>query len=364
MAQKKSKTRSRRKCRYQPEFAALEVTLRCDMSCLHCGSNATRRERPGSLTHEEWLQVVDELKGLGTRHFTLSGGEPFLYPHWRELVTHIKKRRGEVNFISNGNSITEDDVLFMKQAGVAHVGVSLDGDEKAHDLIRQTPGSFRRVVNLFALGRKHGLPIYPATSFNKMNFSAREDILRLLLENGVKFWQVQIVNSFGRAGKLRDRMLLDPGQYVTLCEDVRRWQRENGQRLRVVPADSLGYCHPVTDEILGDACWEGCNAGVHVIGIQADGSVLGCLSLQARHFVAGNLRERPLSDIWEDDSCFAYTRGYDASLMEGACAACDSARTCKAGCLGLAYSVTGTIAHNPYCYKSIVSPAARAILGS
>lgn len=363
MAQKKTKTRPRRKPRHTPEFAALEVTLRCDMTCLHCGSAATRRERPGSLSHEEWLGVVDELKRLGTRHFTLSGGEPFLYPRWRELVTYIRDRGGAVNFISNGHRITEDDVVFMKQVGVEHLGVSLDGDEAVHDAIRRTPGSFRRIVDLFALGRKHGLPVYPASSINKMNFPVREDILRVLLENGVKFWQVQIVNSFGRADKLRDRLLLEPDQFVTLCEDIRRWQHEHGEQVRVIPADSLGYCHPVTDEILGDYRWEGCNAGMHVIGIQADGAVLGCLSLQAERFVAGNIRERPLSEIWQDDTCFAYTRLYDPSLMEGACGGCDSARQCKAGCLGLAYSVTGTITQNPYCYKSIIS-AAEASHGS
>ena len=334
------------------------------MSCLHCGSSATRRERPGSLTHEEWLSVIRELKALGTRHFTLSGGEPFLYPRWRELVTYIRGLGAEANFISNGHCITEDDVLFMKGAGVEHVGVSLDGDETVHDEIRRTPGSFGRVVGLFALGRKHGLPVYPATSFNKMNFPVREGILRVLLENGVKFWQVQIVNSFGRAGKLRDRMLLEPSQYVALCEDIARWQRKHKKRLTVAAADSLGYCNPLTDAFLGDACWEGCNAGMYVVGIQADGSVVGCLSLQHRQFLAGNLRERPLSEIWDDDACFSYTRRYDPSAMEGACASCESARTCKAGCLGIAYSVTGTIAHNPYCYKSIVSQTTKAALGS
>lgn len=344
----------RPKARYRPLAAALEVTLRCNMSCIHCGSDADHRERPGALSFEEWCGVVDELKKLGVRHVTLSGGEPFLYPRWRDLVLRIKDRRTGVNFISNGFCVTEDDIRFMKSAGVEHVGVSLDGDEQTHDFIRRKPGSFRRIMELFRLGAAHGLPVYPATSVNKVNFAVREKILRLLLDSGVKVWQVQVVNSFGRAGRMRESMLLDPGQYVTLCDDILRWQKESGKRLRIMPADSLGYCHPVTDAILDGYEWQGCNAGMHVVGIQADGTVLGCLSLQDKSFAAGNVRRRPLAEIWNDDSAFAYTRRADAAGLTGACGACAAAAKCKGGCLGMAYSMTGSLASNPYCYKAIV----------
>lgn len=338
---------------YTPQAAALEVTLRCDMSCLHCGSDASRRDRPDVLSFEDWCGVVDELKKIGVPHCTLSGGEPFLYPRWRELVTHIRSRGLGVNFISNGWNITEDDMRFMKEARVEHIGVSLDGDEAVHDRIRRTPGSFARVVRLLDWCRQSGMLVCPTTSFNKLNFEVREMILQVILDHGAKFWQVQIVNSFGRAGKLRDKLLLGPEQFTALCDDVLRWQKECAGRLRVMAADSLGYCHPVTDEILGDCEWQGCNAGMYVLGIQADGTVLGCLSLQDKSFAAGNVRQRPLSEIWNDDSAFAYTRLHDASKLEGACKACGKAAVCKAGCLGMAFSTTGTIGRNPYCYKAI-----------
>ena len=49
---------------YRPQAAALEVTLRCDMSCIHCGSSATRKDAPDPLSYEEWCSVVDDLKRL------------------------------------------------------------------------------------------------------------------------------------------------------------------------------------------------------------------------------------------------------------------------------------------------------------
>ena len=344
----------KKRLKYRPQAAALEVTRRCDMSCIHCGSDASRKDRPDALSFEQWCGVVDELKKIGVPHVTLSGGEPFLYPRWRELVRHIRSRGLGVNFISNGYNITEADMKFMKDSAVEHIGVSLDGDEATHDFIRRKPGSFAKVVGLFRMGRTYGVPICPATSINKVNFPIRERILQAVLESGVKAWQVQVVNSFGRAGKLRGKLILDPEQFVTLCDDVLRWQKAHAKVLRINPADSLGYCHPVTDAMLGDYEWQGCNAGMYVLGIQADGTVLGCLSLQDKSFAAGNVRERPLSEIWADDAAFAYTRRHDPSKLEGACKACAKAADCKAGCLGMAFSTSGTIGRNPYCYKAIV----------
>jgi len=347
-----NKTRRRK---YRPLCAGLEVTLRCNMACVHCGSNATRSDRPGTLTHRDWLRVIDDLKAVGNRYVTLSGGEPFLYPRWRELVEHIRGRGMQANFISNGSLITEDDIVFMKSRGVQHVGVSLDGDEAVHDRIRRHPGSFAAIMRLFELGRRHSFPVHIVTSINKLNFPIREKILRVMLRENVKLWQVQVVNSFGRAGMLRGKLLLEPPQYVRLCDDILRWKKAYRRRIRIEPADSLGYCEPVTEELFGDCEWRGCNAGMYVVGIQADGTVLGCLSLQDKSFVAGNVKKRSLRAIWADDSAFAYTRRYDVSRMEGACGACASKRRCKAGCLGMAYSVGGSLRSNAYCYKTIVA---------
>jgi radical SAM protein with 4Fe4S-binding SPASM domain len=339
--------------RYRPFYAALEVTRRCNMSCVHCGSDATRRERPGALTHAQWLGLIDGLARSGTRRVTLSGGEPFLYPRWRELVRRVRERKMGADFISNGSCIKEDDVLFMKAQGVRHVAVSLDGDEAVHDAIRRTPGSFGKIMRLLDLGRKHDFAVNIVTSINRLNFPVRDGIRRIVLANGVRIWQVQIVNSFGRAGMQREKLLIGPEQYVRLCDDVLRWRKAHAGAMRVEPADSLGYCHPVTDALFGDCEWRGCNAGVCVVGIQADGAVVGCLSLQDKGFVAGNVKERPFSDIWDDPASFPYTRRYPVPEMEGACGACPSRRRCKAGCLGMAYSVTGTLTRNPYCYKTI-----------
>lgn len=342
---------------YYPYSVALEITLACNMRCLHCGSLAdgTNREKPLAL--EEWYKVIDDLKKLKTKYFTLSGGEPFLYPKWRNLIEYIKTPEDgytQVLMISNGSHITEEDIVFLKEKKASYVALSLDGDEEVHDYIRQYPGAFQNILKVIACCHKNGFKAGVVTSINQYNFAIRKKILDIVVHSGVKNWQVQIVNSFGRAGEKKDSMIISQDQYVQLIDDLYLWQQEYKDVIHILPADSIGYCHEKIQAMLGDNVWQGCPAGQYSLGIEANGNVKGCLSLQSDWFVAGNVRQRSLVDIWNDENAFAYTRRYDPSQMQGQCGKCESARDCKAGCLGMAYSLHHTIYENTYCYKSIL----------
>jgi len=341
--------------KYFPYATALEITLACNMRCIHCGSSATEKNRKNHLTHEEWLKVIDDLISLKAYYITLSGGEPFMYPRWRDLIKHINKskKEAEVCIITNGYLIKEDDVVFMKENGVHHIAISLDGDEKIHDYIRQTPGSFAKALEVINWCKKHSLIASTVISINRHNFDIREKILKIHLDNKIKICQMQTVNSFGRAGENKDSMLITHQQYIQLIDDIYSWQKKYSKDIKIYTADSLGYCYGNAEKILEDAEWSGCPAGCYILGIEADGNVKGCLSMQDDFFVSGNVREKSIVDIWNDDDAFAYTRKYDASKMTGKCGQCNKKDDCKAGCLGMAYSLGKTIYETPYCYKSI-----------
>ncbi|MFH1728279.1 MAG: radical SAM protein [Pseudomonadota bacterium] len=343
--------------KFFPYAVALEVTLACNMRCIHCGSYANGQNRANSLNLNEWKKVIDELKSLKAKYFTLSGGEPFMYPHWRELVNYIKSENddySEISIISNGAQITEDDIRFLKSKKSTHIAISLDGNENTHDYIRQYKGAYNNVMNVIDMCQENNYRVGIVTSFNKLNFAQRADILKILMDKGVDIWQVQIVNSFGRAGKNAESLIVEKNQLVELTNDILKWKEEYGDKIKITIADSMGYCHDKIDKLLDGATWDGCSAGKYVLGIESNGNVKGCLSLQDDKFSAGNVRNRSLKDIWYDDNCFAYTRNYDPKQMEGNCQNCSSHEECKAGCLSMAYSLHKSIYKNEYCYKHIV----------
>jgi radical SAM protein with 4Fe4S-binding SPASM domain len=98
--------------------------------------------------------------------------------------------------------------------------------------------------------------------------------------------------------------------------------------------------------------WHGCQAGITTLGIQSNGNILGCLAL-GDNFVEGNIRTRPLDDIWYDDSSFSYARHVKRSDIGNDCRNCAYSSLCRGGCSSVSYAMTGTLHQDPYCLHNI-----------
>ena len=68
---------------YVPETCVWELTLKCNMRCIHCGSKAGKK-RADELSVTECLAVADDLLRLGCKYVTFIGGEIFLYQGWEK----------------------------------------------------------------------------------------------------------------------------------------------------------------------------------------------------------------------------------------------------------------------------------------
>ncbi len=341
---------------YFPAVAALEVTLKCNMHCIHCGSSANSKPRENELTLKEWISVVDQLVALGSEYITLSGGEPFIWPHWRELCRHIASTGKTLSIVSNGYHVTDADIDYLRSIGMYNIGLSVDGMKNVHDIIRQTKGSFDRVSGAIKRFKKAGIKVVVATSVNKLNYEWLPHLRQYLSDLGIDLWQVQVVNAFGRAGSGSSPIVVSKEQYVELIEFIRESQglfKKKLIKMNVMPADSIGYCHGIAADIWGDMEWSGCNAGRYVVGIQSNGNVVGCLSLQNEKFIAGDLHKQTLKDIWEGADAFSYNRNFCAGDLKGSCSGCTSGDACRGGCLAMGSSATGELGNNPYCYKHI-----------
>ena len=104
------------------------------------------------------------------------------------------------------------------------------------------------------------------------------------------------------------------------------------------------YCEPPITK----TPWKGCYAGRHLMGVDADGSIKGCLSLP-REMIEGNIRTEKLRTIWEDPERFKYNRYFSPDMMEGFCKDCPKSDPCRGGCTVTAYASTGSKFNNPYC---------------
>ncbi|HVQ01288.1 MAG TPA: radical SAM protein [Candidatus Thermoplasmatota archaeon] len=333
------------KQRYVPLSVAWELTLTCNMKCMHCGSSAGDT-RAHELNTQEARDLCPQLADLHAKYINLTGGEAILRTDWYEISKEIKDYGMEVSILSNGLILNDTIISKLRSVGVYAIALSLDGGTpETHDSIRGVPGSFEKCLSSLEKLQREDLPATVITTVHKRNLSELPKI-RDLIYGKTKAWQIQIAVPIGR---FPVECILSKEEFYTVALFIASMRkRYSVSELAVMGAHSIGYHSQVLRNTMVSPVWNGCQAGINVLGIQSDGSIKGCLSLPDS-YREGNIRHRQLRDIWEDPDLFRYNRRCDKADLRNQCATCRFGPTCKGGCTTVSASLTGVPHNDPYC---------------
>jgi len=360
----------------RPAYVVWELTLRCDQACRHCGSRAgAMRRRPASqravavanprrargadargpeLSTAEALEVVAQLSALGASEVVLIGGEAYLHQGFLQIVSALRQAGIAPTMVTGGHGIDAERARAMAEAGMQLVSVSLDGLERAHDALRSA-GSFARATAALEHLAAAGLTIGCNTSCNRLDQGDLEGLYEQLRARGARGWQLQLTVPMGRAAD-RPGVILQPYHLLELMPRIAALkQRAYADGLLITAGNNLGYFGP--EEALLRSLLPtdrdyfcGCHAGRFILGIEADGGVKGCLSLQSDEYLGGQLRQQPLGELWQQSRQLCFAQHRSASELWGFCASCPYAATCMAGCSFTSHALFGRRGNNPLCH--------------
>lgn len=338
--------------KYQPITSVWEVTMGCNMRCGHCGSSC-KEPLPDELTTDEALGLCDQAAELGLKWITLSGGEPLTRKDVPDLVARLHQNGVAVNMITNGWMLKREMAESLKRSGISTIAVSIDGTAEIHDRIRKE-GAFERARQAFSILKALGIKTGAVTTITKQNIGILEALKKDLIEMGVETWQVQLGLPMGNLKEKPD-WVLDPEQMDDIIDFCYETSREG--KIRIYPADCIGYYTKKELEIKkvsyqSDAVsnWDGCNAGIRGFGILQNGDILGCTSIRSEEFIEGNIRERSLKEIWEDQGNFLWRREMNKNRLSGSCKLCRYGDKCLGGCPNTRLTMNGSMdTDNLYC---------------
>lgn len=338
--------------RVRPTYAVWEITLRCDLACLHCGSRAGRA-RPDELDTDEALDLVAQMAELGVEEATVIGGEAYLRDDWPQIAAAMTSAGIRTSMTTGGRALTAERVAMAKQAGIETVSVSIDGLAATHDRLRALVGSHAAAMRALEQLQIAELPRSVNTQLCGINLREMETLVDTLVPLGIHSWQVQITVAMGRAAD-HPELLLQPWQMLELMPLVARLQHRCDQLgVRLWPASNIGYFGPyeaLLRQDHADAHQTGCEAGVRTLGIEANGDIKGCPSLPSGDYVGGNVREHRLRDIWERADQLRFNRESRVDELWGRCGDCYYKDTCKSGCTWTGHVLFGRRGNNPYCH--------------
>jgi radical SAM protein with 4Fe4S-binding SPASM domain len=337
---------------WRPVYAVWEITLKCDLTCRHCGSRAGRA-RPDELSTEEALDLVHQMADLGVREVTLIGGEAYLRDDWLDIVRAVRARGMQCTMTTGGRGVTEELARAAKTAGIQAASVSVDGLRKTHDEIRALEGSFDAAMRALRAFRAAGVTTSSNTHINRLNLREIPATFELLLGEGIRAWLMQLTVAMGRASD-EDGLLLEPYQVLEVIPMLARLKRRaDERRVKFWAGNNIGYFGPY-ESVLRASYPQGhmgsCGAGRSTLGIEANGDIKGCPSLPTSDYVGGNVRDHSLKDIWERSAPLRFTRDRTADELWGHCARCYYRETCLAGCSWTTHVLFGKRGNNPFCH--------------
>ncbi|UCG64406.1 MAG: radical SAM protein [Deltaproteobacteria bacterium] len=146
-----------------PISGTLEVTRRCNLTCVHCYNNlplVDREVREAELSSQEYCQILDEIVDQGCLWLLFTGGEPFAKSDFLEIYTHAKKKGLLITLFTNGTLITPRIADYLVQWRPFSVEITLYGHTKeTYERVTGIPGSYERCTRGIRLFMERDLPL-------------------------------------------------------------------------------------------------------------------------------------------------------------------------------------------------------------
>lgn len=208
----------------------LELTLRCNERCLHCGSRCGEHDRVPELSLEQYRQILDDVKrdfGAEQLELDITGGEPLLRRDFFDIMGYAHSLGFRWGMTSNATLIDDGVARRLRECGMKTISVSIDGLEATHDALRGMKGAYAGAMRgIQALIRQGGFQAVQVTTVvNHRNFGELSALFDIFRDMDIDSWRVINIEPIGRALDTPDLMLTDD-EYRAMFDFIRekRWR--------------------------------------------------------------------------------------------------------------------------------------------
>lgn len=165
-----------------PLQGAFELSPVCNFSCKMCYLRRTPEQIAQSGRRlkdwREWLKLAEQCLQEGTLYLLLTGGEPFLYPHFRELYMELHKMGFILSINSNGTMIDRKTVDWLIDAAPSRVNITLYGaSPETYARICGNSDGYKRATDAIRMLQEAEIPVVINASMIPENACDMEAIL-------------------------------------------------------------------------------------------------------------------------------------------------------------------------------------------
>ncbi len=312
------------------------ITQACDLNCKHCYDRSSRKTLP----LDEGIRILDDFRSFCNEryvngHVTFTGGNPLLYPHFKEIYQAAADRGFGLAILGNP---APKEVLAELVAiqPMKFFQVSLEGLEDHNNEIRGE-NHYSNILQFLEILKE--LEIYSMVMLT-LTRSNQDQVLKLaeLLRGKVDRFSFNRLSMVGEGASLHS---VPTKSYRRFLADYTAAAADN-------PSMGFKDNHLNTlfsqegSDIMGGCTGFGCGAAFNFITLLAEGEVHACRKLPS---YLGDITKQTLSEIYDSDIAEKYRNGCTA------CNGCKTRAVCG-GCLAVTYGIGLDIFNDkdPYCF--------------
>lgn len=312
-------------------YLFLEITRRCNLKCVYCGSDCSAEAVRQELPTETWIEIARQLaQDFPPRQvmIAVTGGEPLLKPDVLDLFRELRRLGFSFGMVTNGVLVDKELARQLVETGIGSISLSLDAPPEANDAVRGKGTADKveaAIENLRAVGYSGKLEII--STLTTPTVAHLDEMRRHVARLRVPLWRIAPVMPIGRA-KERPELVPGPAEIRAILEFIFQGRQDS-----YMPKPEFGEEGFVGDRYESTVrpylCQ--CRAGITTGGILADGRIGACPEL-ADTFVQGNILKERFKEVWETRYQVFRDRTW---THKGICASCNELKRCRGGSLHL-----------------------------
>lgn len=295
----------------EPSTYYLHLTYQCNLDCIYCYNKKIRSGYKDETPLREWYSILDKILPYASR-IILTGGEPFLYKHIKDIVLYIKNynKTISIEIISNcmiDYSNHQFDEVF---GNISQITFSCDNLSNRNQPRKNfKPDLFKKNIG-YVKSNFPKLHVLISSVYSCENYQELELIKAFCNQQGTDFKSALIV-----PGNKEEINLLPP------FEEYRTTLHKTSQQQ---PSFRLH-----------------CGAGIGLLSINPKGEVYPCQSLMRNEFLMGSLKTSTMHDIMQSKVFDTFRYQYCVDNIP-TCKTCNVKYICAGGCRAATINLEGS----------------------
>ena len=326
-----------------PISGTFEISPVCNFACKMCyvrkTENEVKKHSRERMSLEQWLKLAKQAREAGMLFLLLTGGEPFLWPHFWELYEELTRMGFLITINTNGSMIDEEVIWRLQKNPPKRLHLTLYGaGDESYEKLCGVKGMFGKIDETIRKLQKAGILVKLNCSLTPDNVQDLEDLIRYAKERELRLdiaaymfppirRNAQMVGEnhrfsekdYARYHMEQFRLQQGEEKYVQLLKNIKE---------KYVPP--LGLEESCVDPVDGKVR---CRAGKSAFWVTWDGYMTPC-----------GMMPEPKADLYENDFSSAWRKlvsDTEKISVSGICDTCPNRGLCHT-CAAIAMAETGT----------------------